>query len=156
MLILKAKTSFRPYMFRILIIDSYNHIIMIIIIIIRKRLFLYMYSLIFLVLFDLGMQLNLWMWLILIVILLSRLVNATIMIHRDIIDRGDMQRQSANSVRAKERNDKWFFLSLSTRTALAPALARDSLTRNSLSLSRPSWQASGWHVSSIYNISMLW
>ena len=45
------------------------------------------------------------------------------------------QRQSANSVRAKERDDKWFFLSLSTRTELATVLARDSLTRNSLSLS---------------------
>ena len=34
---------------------------------------------------------------------------------------------------AKERDDKWFFLSLSTRTALASALATDSLTRNLLS-----------------------
>ena len=47
----------------------------------------------------------------------------------------DGDSQSANSMRAKERDDKWFFLSLSTRTALASALARDSLTRNSLSLS---------------------
>ena len=45
------------------------------------------------------------------------------------------QRKSTNSVRAKERYGKWFFLSLSTRTALASALARDSLTRNAFSLS---------------------
>ena len=43
------------------------------------------------------------------------------------------QRQSGNSVRAKERDDGRFFLSLSTRTALE----RDSLTlRITLSLTR--------------------
>ena len=61
------------------------------------------------------------------------------------------QRQSANSVTAKERDDERFFLSLSTRTALE----RDSLTLHiALYLSRLSWQVSGWLVSSICNISM--
>ena len=54
----------------------------------------------------------------------------------------------------RKRERRWEVTrSLSTRTALASALARDSLTHNSLS--RPSWQVSGWLVFCIYNISMV-